>query len=116
MPQYNPLGGFTDYDSNTVLVTANIVLTTGQNGNQDYYDGQILEFSGAFSITLPVGLKQGFGFSLIPPAAGNASIVSDGTVLLNGATTTVTRAAAANALCALVQRASANNSYVINGS
>ena len=40
----------------------------------------------------------------------------DGTALLNGATTTLTRAAASNSTVAIIGRASAADSYVVTGS
>jgi len=113
---YNPVTKI-DVDSFSasvpVLVSANVTITSR---NEDEYDGKTLEFSGAYTVTLSAGLSVGFGFAVIPPASGNASIASDGTVQLNGATTTLTRAAASNAAVAVIQRASSINSYVVTGS
>ncbi len=101
-----------------VQVTANLTITPL---NAALYNGQVLEWTGAFFVTLSQWLPAGFGFAGIPPAAGNASIVSDGTVLMqNGtgatATTTITRAAATNAMFAVQQRGSAQNTYIVAGS
>lgn len=70
--------------------------------------------AGAISLTVPVGLPVDFECRIIPN--GTTSIVSDGTALLNGATTTVTRAAAtaANTMFSLRMRTTAN-SFVVTG-
>jgi hypothetical protein len=83
--------------------------------NAPTYDGATLEITTALSITLSAGLPLGFSIIVMPPAGGNVSIVSAGGVLLNGSTTTITRAAAQNAAFAALPRATVANSYVVTG-
>lgn len=118
----NPAAAIPVYITNpggsTVQIAGN---TTINLANSSSYNGAVLEFLAAYTLTLSAGLPSGFSFAAIPPASGNASIASDGTVLLqNGtgatATTTVTRAASANSLFAVQQRASATNTYIVTGS
>lgn len=82
--------------------------------NADMFNGKMLVFDAAYSLTLAVGLPANFGFAVYPPASGNASIVSDGTVKFNGATTTLTRAASANTLFGVA--AIGNDGYAVTGS
>jgi Collagen triple helix repeat (20 copies) len=93
-------------------ITGNVTITTA---NQATYNGQVLEFTGAFTVTISAGLVNDFGFAAIPPATGNATIASDGTATLNGATTSITRAAAGNSMFGVQQRASNRNAYVVSG-
>jgi len=71
--------------------------------------------------TLTITAKQGLT-SIVPDFAcvvipnGTTSVASDGVALLNGATTTLTRTAASNAMFAIQARASAADSLVVNGS
>jgi hypothetical protein len=96
----------------TAALSASLTITPA---NAAQYNGQTFEMTTAVTITLAVGLPSGFGFAVIPPATGNATIASDGTVLLNGATTALTRTAASNAAFAVIQRVSSANSYVVSG-
>lgn len=105
-----PVGGVVGSRA-PIAVNQNIVITSA---NADTYNGAMLNFGGAYNVTLSVGLPDGFGFGAFPPASGNASIVSDGTVQLNGATATLTRAAASNIAFAVAQKAT--NSYAVTGS
>lgn len=77
-------------------------------------NGQTLECTATVTLTVPVGLEANFGCAVIPN--GTTSIASSGGALLNGATSTLTRAAANNPLVAIVARASAVDSYVVTGS
>lgn len=96
-----------------ILIGADITITA-RSANQ--FDGATLEFAGAYTVTLGLGLPAGFGFAAIPPASGDATIASGhASVLLNGATTSLTRAAASNAAFSVMQRASDANSYVVTG-
>jgi hypothetical protein len=95
----------------TVQITANVTITTA---NQATYNGQVLEFTGAFTVTISAGLVNDFGFAAIPPSTGNATIASDGTAQLNGATTSITRAAASYTMFGVQQRASSRNAYVVS--
>ena len=88
-----------DPDQGTVSPNQPIAISatlTINQANANAYNGKTLQFASAQTVTLAVGLPLNFGFTGIPPASGNASIASDGTVTLNGATTTLTRAAAGN--------------------
>ncbi len=77
-------------------------------------DGQILECTtSGLTLTVPIGLGANFGCAVIPN--GTTSIATSGGALVNGAGTTITRAAASNAMFALVSRVSATNSYVVTG-
>jgi hypothetical protein len=101
-------------EGRTVLLENNVVIS---NANAAFFDGALIECSGAWTITINANARRNLGFAVIPPAAGNVSLVSDGTVLLNGATTTLTRSAANNpAWFAVAQRASNRNSYLATGS
>lgn len=95
-----------------ILISSNMVINSR---NVNIYDKQILEFSAAFTITIDAVAHFGFGFTVIPPASGNASIATTGGVLLNGAGTTITRAAAGNQTFSVIQRASNQDSYVVTG-
>jgi hypothetical protein len=81
----------------------------------DNDDGETLRPTTTLNLTLRVGRKLGLGFVVRPASGSTISIVSDGTVLLNGATTTLTRTAASNATFAVVYDGAAN-SYWVNGS
>lgn len=97
-----------------ILIDRDTIINTT---NVNDYDGATLEFTGAFTVTIGLVNSLGFGFAVIPPAAGNATIASGhASVLLNGATTSITRAAASNAAFSVIQRASDQNSYVVTGS
>ena len=95
---------------NTVQITANVTINAA---NATTYNGQILEFTGAYTVTIDAGCPANFGFAGIPPATGVASIASDGTTLLNGATTTITISAASYVMFAIAQRNTNANSYVV---
>jgi hypothetical protein len=99
-------------NSDTIQITSSVVISVA-NANAATYNGKVLEFTGAFSVTLGAGLPGNFGFGYIPPATGNASFISDGTTLLNGATTTLTRSAAQVVMGAVTQRNTNQNSYVV---
>jgi hypothetical protein len=77
-------------------------------------DGATLECTATVTLTVPAGLPANFGCAVIP--SGTTSIASDGTALLNGALTTLTRAAASNPMFGIVLRASVANSHVVSGS
>jgi hypothetical protein len=94
--------------SATIAVGASRPLTAADNG-------LTLECTAAtLTLSVPAGLGANFGCAVIPN--GTTSIASSGGTLLNGATSTVTRAAASNAIFALVPRSSAVDSYVVTGS
>lgn len=97
----------------TILLGTNVTLS---NTNAAYFDGAVIECSAALSITINAAARRDLGFVVIPPASGVVSIVSDGTVTYNGATTTITRNAAGNPVgFALIQRASNRNAYLVSG-
>lgn len=77
-------------------------------------DGKIIECTTTVTLTVPASLPSGFACVVIP--SGTTSVASSGGALLNGATTTLTRAAASNAMFAIQSRASAVDSYVVSGS
>lgn len=94
--------------SGNVGVRSSRLLNQGDNG-------MTLEvLADAVTLTVPTGLSRDFGCAVIPN--GTTSIASAGGALLNGATATLTRAAASNSLFGLQARASADNSYVVTGS
>ena len=89
-------------------VTASRALVESDNG-------QIIEcLSAGITLTVPSGLSSNWNCQVIPN--GTTSIASSGGTLLNGATTTLTRATASNPLFAIVSRMSAKGSYVVTGS
>ena len=106
-PRGDAVGG-----GDVVLIDSNVTISPD---NQAVYMGRTLEWTVAAVVTLAAGLAEDFGFNAIPPAAGNASIARATGVTLNGGTTTLTRAAASNALFAVVQRASNRNAYIVTG-
>ena len=77
-------------------------------------DGCVLECTATVTLTVPVSLPAEFGCGVIP--SGTTSVASDGTALVNGATTTLTRAATSNPMFGIQQRLSSANSYVVTGS
>lgn len=81
-----------------VTISANVTINAA---NADTYDGKTLVWLGAFVVTLNAGLPSGFGFSGRPPASGNASVAVAGGATIDGLTTTITRALAANKLFAV---------------
>lgn len=97
-----------------LVVNITGALTINQ-ANAAGYNGRTLVFASAQTVSLGANLPIGFGFTIIPPASGNASIaiVANSGVTLNGAGTTVTRAVA-NIAAFVIQNAP--NSFVITGS
>lgn len=79
-------------------------------------NGQTLEVTGSNTLTIKSGLPDGFAVVVMPAVGVTVSIASDGQALLNGATTTLTRAQASNTLFAIQARASTSNSYAVSGS
>ncbi len=78
-------------------------------------NGMTLEvLADGVTLTAAPGLSADFACAIIP--SGTTSVASSGGVLLNGATATLTRAAASNSLFGIQARASAPNSYVVTGS
>lgn len=100
-------------NSDTVQITGNVTISVA-NANAATYNGKVLEFTGAFTVTLGVGLPTDFGFGAIPPSSGLATIASDGTTTLNGSITSVTRSPGSYTLFAVVQRSTNRNQYVVN--
>jgi len=93
--------------STTTAVASSRALTAADNGNT-------LECAAGITVTVPAGLGANFGVAIEVPA-GTVSIASSGGALLNGATTTLTRAST-NIMFAIVARASATDSYSVTGS
>lgn len=77
-------------------------------------NGQTLECTATVTLTVPTGLPAGFQCAILP--SGTTSIASGGGTLLNGATSTLTRADSSNAVFAIIGLASAANSYKVSGS
>lgn len=101
----NVVGTAVDYGISQVSGSRS--LTTADNG-------QVLELTSAtLTLTVPTGLGSTFSCVVIPN--GTTSIASSGGTLLNGATTTLTRAYSSNPMFAIQARASASNSYVVSG-
>lgn len=90
-----------------IVVTESRDANAGDNGNT-------LVFAGAYTVTLLEGMPENYGFAAKPPASGNASIARATGVLLNGGSSTLTRALASNVLFAVSQ--DAPNSYSVTGS
>lgn len=72
------------------------VAVTGSRAITVADDQRTLDVQGAYTLTLnagtfPLATFGGVRIALLMPATGTVSIASDGTVLLNGATTTVTK-------------------------
>lgn len=94
-----------------LLISGPVTITSA---NQSTYDGQCLEFSSAQTVTLS-GAGLTLSFTVIPPASGNASIAFASGATGNGAATTITRAAAANAMFGVQCRNTAST-FVVTGS
>lgn len=77
-------------------------------------NGLTLECTATVTLTVPAGLPAGFQCAVL--ASGTTSVASGGGTLLNGATSTLTRAAATNTAFAIIGRASAVDSYAVTGS
>lgn len=92
--------------SGVITVATSRALTAADNG-------ATLECTATVTLTVPEGLPAGFGCAVIP--SGTTSVARSGAALLNGAGTTLTRAAASNAMFAITARASAVDSYVVTG-
>ena len=93
----------------TFTVSASRTLTAADDSN-------MLECTAGITLTVPSGanaLPAGFCCNVIP--FGTITVQSDGTSLLNGATTAITRAATSNLLFAIVGRASTPSTYVVTG-
>lgn len=74
----------------------------------------VLEATATITLTVPDGLPEGFSCAVIPN--GTTSVARGGSVLLNGGSSTLTRADTLNPMFAIQQRASSPNSYVVTGS
>ena len=99
--------------STPIQISAHTTITAT---NWATYDGSTIELTGAYNITInagatAAGLKQ---LSIMAAAGSAGSLISDGTVTFNGATTTVTLAA--GSLTAVVARGSAANQFAVKGS
>lgn len=94
--------------------STSVLLVNSSRALTNADDGMVLECTGTLTLTVPAGLRDGFGCSVIP--FGTTSIASSGGALLNGATTALTRAASSNSLIAIIERASAVGSFVVSGS
>lgn len=75
-------------------------------------NGKVLECATTLTLTLPAGLEPGFACVVIPN--GTTSIAVSGGASINGAATTLTRAAATNRMFA-IQSLSSADSYVVSG-
>jgi len=94
-------------NSKTILVTASRNLLPSDDGN-------ILKCTTSVTLTAVADtLPTHFGCAIIPN--GTASIASSGGTNLNGATATLSRAAASNQLIMIVYNGSAND-YLVTGS
>lgn len=100
-------------NGDTVQISGNVTISPA-NANAATYNGKTLEFTGAFTVTLGVGLPNDFGFNAIPPASGNASIASDGTTTINGTTSTIARGFATYTMFFVQQRNTNRNAYLAN--
>jgi hypothetical protein len=97
------------YPRRVVALSANYQLTPLDAG-------KVFEVTGSITVTVPVGLQPDFHASFLP-LTGTLSLASDGTALLNGATTTLTRlfSNAVNTLVTLQKRITAADSYSVTG-
>ena len=76
-------------------------------------NGQFLEMLAAgLTLTVPSGLSVNWNCQIIP--LGTTSIAASGTTL-NGAGTTLTRAAASNVVFSIIPRVSNGNAYLVTG-
>ena len=79
-------------------------------------DGKRFYATAALTITVPSGLSPQPEVFIDCPASGNVTVASDGTALLNGATTSLTRARSANAIgFAISPHQGASSSYGVSG-
>lgn len=92
----------------TLPIATGRVLNEGDNG-------MTLQCTATLTLQIPEGLPDGFRCKVI--TNGTTSFDPTGATQVNGATSTVTRAAAtaANAVVEIVQRADVANSYTVTG-
>ncbi len=111
-----PAPGVTDVGTAIGIVYNTVSTVSTGRALTDADDGKTLEVTTALTLTVPDGLRASFGCNVIPPASGNVTIARSGTTLLNGGSSSLTRAAASNAMFGIQARASSANSYVVTGS
>ena len=79
-------------------------------------DGKVFNCTAALTITIPAGLATRPQFAVMAPPTGNVSIAVTGGALVNGATTTLTRARSANVAGFVVSPYSESDGYGVSGS
>ena len=79
-------------------------------------DGLVFACTTALTITIPSALSPRPNIAVIPPASGNVSIAVSGGANINGATTTLTRARAANPAGFVITPYSESDGYGVSGS
>ena len=79
-------------------------------------NGSIIEVGANVTYTVASDLPDNFACAFLLLPGVTASIASDGTTLLNGAATTITRAQASNVMFALQQFRSTRTNYAVTGS
>jgi hypothetical protein len=87
---------------------------SGSRVLSDSDNGKVLECIATSTLTVPIGLKPGFRCTIL--ASGTTSVAASGGALVNGATSTLTRAAASNPAFDIIARVSAVDSYLVTGS
>jgi hypothetical protein len=73
---------------------------------------ETLECTASVTLTVPMNLPANFGCAVIP--FGTTNIARSGSVLLNGASATLARAATGSNMFAIVARGAPNN-YIVTG-
>jgi len=96
----------------TVSVAAPVAVAASRNLTDDD-NGRTLETTAAVTLTVPAGLAQPFQCR-VALGVGALSVASSGGTLLNGATSTLTRALATNPLIFIQSRIAAN-SFAVTG-
>jgi hypothetical protein len=95
--------------TNVTLVSVSRALTAAD-------DGDVLEITAdGVVLTVPEALPAQFGCAVMV-TTGTASVAVAGSVTLNGATTTLTRASTTNPMFAIVRRTSTAFGYTVTGS
>lgn len=109
------LGGPVTYTTKNSAGRFNTNQITAAYTFQPADDGQTFEVASALTMTFPVGLNWSQGIIVQIPAAGTITFASDGTTLLNGATSSQTRTITNQRLVQVVPRF-AQDSYDVTGS
>lgn len=96
-------------------LTVPTVIVNSSRNLAETDNGKLLEVTATATLTVPnSGLSADFSVAVMP-ITGTTSVATAGTPTLNGATTTLTRAASSNPMFVIQRRASEANGYTVTG-